>query len=127
MLKQSLVAAFLATAPAAAFAHGAAPAAAHGGQVVEDSAEHWVELVIKGDQLTAYVLGGDKNPVPSAQLTGKATVLVGGKSQQVVLAPAEENSLTGKLDPAATGKVTAVLSLTVAGKPAQARFASVQQ
>lgn len=127
MLKRSLLAVFLAAAPMAAFAHGAPPAPAHGGQVVEDSAEHWVELVIKADQLTVYVLDGDKNPVPSAQLTGKVTVLVGGKPQQVVLAPAEGNSLTGKLEPAASGKVTAVLSLTVAGKPAQARFASAQQ
>ncbi len=127
MLNRFLMAAFLAATPVAAFAHGTPPEPAHGGQVVEDSAEHWVELVIKGDQLTAYVLGEDKNPVPSAQLTGKATVLVGGKSQQVMLAPAEGNSLVGKLDPAASGKLTAVLSLTVAGKPAQARFASAQQ
>ncbi len=127
MPKISMLAALLAFAPLAAFVHGTSPVAVHGGQVVEDSAEHWVELVMKGDQMTAYVFDEDKNPVPSAQLTGKATVLAGGKSQQLVLAPAEANSLTGKLDPAATGKVTAVLSLTVGGKPAQARFAAVQQ
>ena len=127
MLKPHLLAGLLAIAPIAAFAHGTPPAAAHGGQVVEASAEHWVELVNKAGQLTIYVLDADKNPVPSAQLTGKATVLVGGKSQQAMLTPAEGNSLTGKLDPAASGKVTAVLSLTVAGKSAQARFASVQQ
>jgi len=113
-------------APAAAFAHGTPPAPAHGGQVVEDSAEHWVELVTSGDLLTVYVLDEDRNPVPSAQLGGKATVLVGGKSQVVALAPGDGNSLTGKLAPAASGKMTAVLSLTVSGKPAQARFASAQ-
>lgn len=113
-------------APAAAFAHGTPPAPAHGGQVVEDSAEHWVELVTSGDLLTVYVLDEGKNPIPSAQLGGKATVLVGGKSQTVALAPGDGNSLTGRLTPAASGKMTAVLSLTVSGKPAQARFASAQ-
>ena len=41
-----------------------------------------------------------------------------------MLAPGDANSLTGKLDPAATGKVTAVLSLSVGGKPTEARIAS---
>ena len=112
--------------PVAGFAHGSAPAASHGGQVAEDSAEHWVELAISGDTLTVWVLDETKKPVPAAQLGGKATVLVGGKSQAVVLAPGEANSLTGKLPAAATGKTTTVLSLTVSGKTAQARFASAQ-
>ena len=43
-----------------------------------------------------------------------------------MLAPGDANSLTGKLDPAATGKVTAVLLLSVGGKPTEARIA-VQQ
>ena len=84
-------------APTAAFAHGTPPAPAHGGQVVEDSAEHWVELVTSGALLTVYVLDEGKTPIPSAQLGGKATVLVGGKSQVVALAPGDGNSLTGKL------------------------------
>ncbi len=126
MLKIIFAAALLAATPIAAFAHGTPPTPAHGGQVAEDSNENWVEVVIKGDQLAVYVLGEAKAPVPSAKLAGKATVLVGGKSQSVVLAPGDANSLTGKLDPAATGKVTAVLSLAVGGKPTQARIA-VQQ
>jgi hypothetical protein len=126
MLKISLAFALLAATPIAAYAHGTPPAAAHGGQVAEDSSENWVELVIKGDRLDVYVLDEAKAPVPSAKLTGKATVLVGGKSQSVTLVPGDANSLTGKLDPAATGKVTAVLSLSVGGKSTQARIA-VQQ
>ena len=113
-------------APVTAFAHGTPPTPAHGGQVAEDSAEHWVELVIGGDTLTVWVLDEGKKPVPAAQLGGKATVLVSGKPQAVVLAPGDANSLTGKLPAAATGKTTTVLSLTVSGKAAQARFASAQ-
>ena len=126
MSKMILIFALRATTPIAAFAHGTPPAAAHGGQVAEDSSENWVEVVIKGDRLDVYVLDEAKAPVPSAKLTGKATVLVGGKSQSVALAPGNANSLTGKLDPAAAGKVTAILSLSVGGKPTQARIA-VQQ
>ena len=126
MLKHLTVAGFLAAAPVAAFAHGTPPAPAHGGQVVEDSGENWVELIIKGDRLVVYVLDEAKAAVPSAKLSGKATVLVAGKSQSVTLAPGEANSLTGKLDPAATGRVTAVLSLSVAGKSTQARIAVPQ-
>ena len=126
MLKIIFAAALLTATPIAAFAHGTPPAAVHGRQVAEDSNENWVEVVIKSDRLAVYVLDEAKAPVPSAKLTGKATVLVGGKSQTVALAPGDANSLTGKLDPAAIGKVTAVLSLTVGGKPTQARIA-VQQ
>ena len=127
MLKIMLMAAMLVVPPLEAFSHGTPPAPSHGGLVAEDSAEDWLELVISGDQLTVYVMDEAKNPVPSTQLSGKATVLTGGKSQTVQLMSAEANSLIGKLDPAATGKVTTVLALDVGGKPTQARFSSVQQ
>lgn len=117
----------LLTAPALAFAHGTPPAATHGGQVQEDSADHWIELVIKGGQVIVYVSDENNKPIAASQLGGKVTLLVGGKTQTVELKPAEGNSLTGSFAPAATGKATAVLSLTVGGKPAQARFASINQ
>lgn len=110
-------------APALAFAHGAPPAAAHGGVIAESSGEHWVELVLHGDQLVAYVLGEDKQPIPAAQIGGKATVLTGGKHEEVALTPGDSNSLTGKLGTPVSGKITAVLQLTVNGKPTTVRFA----
>lgn len=119
-------AAFLALAPAAAFAHGPAPAAQHGGTVAEASDEHLVELVLRGSQMTVYVSTEENKPVPSARLGGKAMVLVGGKPQQVTLAPAEANSLIGKLEPVAAGKVTSVLSLTIDGRAVQVRIATTQ-
>ena len=110
--------------PIAAFAHGPAPAAQHGGTVAEASDEHWVELVLNGNQMTVYVSSEANKPIPSARLGGKATVLVGGKSQLVTLVPAEVNSLAGKLDPAATGKVTSVMTVTIDGRSTQVRFAT---
>jgi len=125
-MKHYLLAAFLAAAPGAAFAHGPLPAAQHGGAVVEASDEHVVEMVLNGSQMTVYVMDGSK-PVPTAQIAGgKATVLIGGKSQTIVLTSAGANTLTGKLDPAASGKITAVLTLTIEGKSAQARFTTTQ-
>lgn len=112
----------LALAPAVAFAHGERPQAAHGGEI-QDAQGVWVELVVKADVVTVYVLTEDNKPVPAAQMSGTATVLVDGKSHKVELSPAEANSLRGKLPVAAQGKVVATVSLKVGGKPASARFA----
>lgn len=121
-MRRFWLAGFLAVAPAAAFAHGPLPPAQHGGTVVEASDEHMVELVMKGSQMTIYVTDGSK-PVPVAQIGGgRATVLMGGKAQSVTLAPSEANGLTGKLESAASGKVTSVVTLTVEGKSSQSRF-----
>ena len=108
-----------------AYAHGPTPAAAHGGQV-QEAAEHWVELVVRGDQVTVYVNEADNKPLPAKEWTGKATVLASNKTEAVALEPAEGNSATGKLAAPATGRVTAVLQLTIDGKPTQARFAIAQ-
>ena len=116
-----LTTAFLLASPSA-FAHGDKPAPAHGGIVAEENSEHWVELAVVGDQVTAWVSDADNKPVPAAQLGGKATVLVGGKSQVVALSPADANSVSGKLSAPATGQVTAVLALTAGGKPVQVKF-----
>lgn len=125
-MKHFVFAALLATLPLAALAHGAAPAAQHGGTVAETSDEHWVELVLKGNQVIVYVNDQANKPVPSAGVAAKATVLIGGKAQQVVLVPADANTLIGRLDQTAVGKVTSVITLTIGGKSAQVRFLSTQ-
>lgn len=124
MNRRTLFAAAIAllAAPITVQAHGPAPAPAYGGQIQEVS-EHWVELVVRGDQLTVYVNEQDRKPLSTKEWSGKATVLIGGKSEVVTLTPAGENSATGKLSAPATGKITAVLQLTIDGKPATARFA----
>lgn len=125
-MKHIAMAAFLAAIPIVAFAHGPAPTGQHGGTVAEASDEHWVEQVLSGNQITIYVSTDTNKPVLSAHMRGKATVLIGGKAQQLTLAPAEANSLTGKLDPSAGGKMTSVVSLTIDGRPTQVRFATTQ-
>lgn len=121
-IRASALTTVLLFAASAAFAHGTAPAPTHGGIVSEGSGEHWVELSIAGDQVTAWVSDEDNKPIPAARLGGKATVLIDGKTQAVALSPADANSVTGKLASPATGRVTAVLALTAGGKPVQVKF-----
>ncbi|GAC1339073.1 MAG: hypothetical protein NVSMB18_06590 [Acetobacteraceae bacterium] len=118
----ALVAAF-ALAPATGFAHGPAPAATHGGQV-QDAHGSWVELVIRGDQVEVYVTDEHGGPVPATQVSGTATVMVGGQPQKAQLLPAEGNELTGKLAAPASSKTVATVSLKIGGNAATARFAS---
>ena len=99
------------------------PAAAHGGVVAEATGENWVELLIAGDRITAWVSDEGNKPIASTRLGGKATVLVAGKREEVALTPGEANSLSGKLAAAPSGRVTSVLALTIDGKPVQVRFA----
>jgi hypothetical protein len=110
-----------ALAPTAAFAHGERPQAALGGDV-QDAQGVWVELVVKASDVTVYVMTEDNKPIPAAQISGTATVLVEGKVYRVELKPGQANSVEGKLPVAASGKVVATVALKVSGKPASARF-----
>ena len=121
-IRAAALATVLLFASPGAFAHGTPPAPTHGGVIEEGSGEHWVELAVAGDQVTAWVSDEDNKPIPAAQLGGKATVLIDGKTQRVALSPADANSVTGKLSAPATGKVTALLALTASGKPVQVKF-----
>lgn len=111
----------LALAPVATLAHGEAPRAAHGG-IVREAQELWLELVVKGTDVTVYVLDESRRPVPASQVSGSATVLVGGKSYKVDLSPAGADGVHGKLPVAATDTVVATVSLNIGGKAASARF-----
>ncbi len=119
----AVLAATLALAPAAAFAHGQPPAAAHGGQV-QDAHGSWVELVVHGDQVEIYVMDEHGGPVSAALVSGTATVMVDGQPQRVQLSSAEGNELTGRLAKPASGKTVATVSLKIGGKAATARFSS---
>jgi hypothetical protein len=107
--------------PVSGFAHGELPAASHGG-LVQEAGEMYLELVVKGTDVTVYVLDQARKPVPGTQAAGTATVLVDGKSHKVELKAAEGNSLHAVLPVEATGRIVATVALKVGGRTASARF-----
>lgn len=111
----------LALTPGAVWAHGEAPQAAHGG-LMQEAQELWVELVVKGTDVTVYVLDHAGKPVPATQVSGTATVLVGGQSHKVELSAAGEDGVRGKLPAPVTGNVVAAVALKVGGRAVSARF-----
>lgn len=108
-------------ASATAFAHG--EKAGPNGGVVEEVGKYHVELVMKSDELRAFVIDAKDAKVDTKGAEATATVLTGKEKSTVKLAPAGGNALAGagRFDPAAGAKV--VLSLTLPGQGAtQARF-----
>lgn len=123
MTKRSSVAlwAALLLAPATALAHGEPPQSMHGG-LIQEAHENWIELVVSGTQVKLYVMDEGKKPVPAAQVSGTASVLVGGKIYKVNLVPGAGNSLEGQLPIPASGASAATVSLKIGGQPVSARF-----
>ena len=111
----------LAIAPIPVLAHGEPPQPVHGGDM-QDAQGFWVELVVKGSDVTVYVISEDHKPIPAQQISGTATVLISGKTYKVDLSSGEANSVYGKLPVPATGRLIATVALKVAGKSASARF-----
>lgn len=120
-LPTTLLTTALMLTPVLGRAHGAPPPPAHGG-TMQEAKELWLELVVKENDVTVYVLDEARQPVPAAKISGSATVLVNGKSEKVDLTPSGENSVGGKLTAPAAGRIVATVSLAVNGKPVSARF-----
>ena len=113
----------LALTPGAVSAHGEAPQAMHGG-LIKEAQELWVELVVKGADVAVYVVDEARKPVPANQVSGTATVLVGGQSYKVELSATGGDGVQGRLPAPVTGSVMATVALKVGGKAVSARFTS---
>ncbi len=105
----------------ATLTHGRPPPATHGGQM-QEAHENWVELVVSSTQVRLFVLDEARNPVPASQVSGTASMLMGGTIYKVELVSGSENSLEGQLPTAALGATAATVSLRIRGQPASARF-----
>ena len=114
-LKIALLSAAL-SLPAAALAHG--ERTGPNGGVVEDAGKYHVEVVMKADELRAFVTGAGGAKVDTKGAEASATVLLGKEKLTLKLAPSGGNALAagGKFDTRAGAKV--VLSLTLPGQPA---------
>lgn len=97
--------------------------AANGGQV-QQIGPYEVELVVKGTDVSLYVLDSQDKQVDVAKFTAVATVLAKGNEQKAIdLRPAGGNRLAGKVDFAVDGKFRATVSLrTPAGEAGKGRY-----
>jgi hypothetical protein len=94
----------------------------NGGEVVVMEG-HPIEFVVKGQEITFYILEDDgKSPTPTTGFSGRAVIQDAGKTFAVALAPAEPNMFVGQLATALGPKARVVFSAKVPGHTLQARF-----
>ncbi|MBI5163905.1 MAG: cytochrome c [Magnetospirillum sp.] len=103
----------------AAWAHDGAAAGQFGGQVAAAGDWH-VEFAVRDGGVRVWVRDHGDKPVAA---TGKVTLLAGGQKLDVALKSDGEALVADAAALQSAAKVTAVLALTVAGKPVSARFA----
>jgi hypothetical protein len=104
-----------------------APASAHdakgpnGGRVL-DAGEYHVELVAAGTKIDVFITDGADKPIAADGFKGVAILIVGGKSQRIVLEPSA-GKLTGVSASPVTANPKGVVQITPPnGKTAQARY-----
>lgn len=97
---------------------------AYGGQMVETAEGIRVEFAIREGAIRTWVRDHGDKPIPVSNVSGKATLLVGRKKVELPL-KVEGDSLLADGAVSQADKVTAILSLTVNGKPISARFSQV--
>src|SRR5262245_46161671 len=95
----------------------------NGGQAVKIG-KYEVELVVKGSEVTAYVLDEQDKKVDSSTVTASAVVLAKGNEQKVIdFRPAGDNKLTAQYDFPVEGRFRATLTLkTQAGEAGKGRY-----
>ena len=108
-------------------------AAPNGGQLRMAGAWHFELVVAKNspeareNPVVVHVTDHAGAKVPTAGATGTATILAGRVRAQVTLVPDGDNRMKGFAKYASTPDLKAVVSITIAGKPAeQARFAPLE-
>jgi hypothetical protein len=111
MLKYGLLALLIAVSATAGLAQTPPKKGANGGQLAI-SHGHPIEFVLKGQELTFYVIDDDGSPLPTRDIQGRATVQDGGKTTTVTLQPAVPNMMVGKVEAPLGPKARVVFSAT---------------
>lgn len=95
----------------------------NGGQVTDAGSYH-VEAVAKGNTLTVYLNDHDSDkPIATSGFKGLAILVVGGKTQRIQLAPAGQNTLTGRADAALPASIKGAVQITnTRNSTVQAKF-----
>jgi hypothetical protein len=103
--------------------------APHGGQLRMAGPQHYELVVVKNSKtaqdnaIAVYVTDHAGTKIAAAGATGTVTLLAGKSKASARLEPAGDNVLKGRAIYASTPDLKAVVSITLAGQPAQqARF-----
>nr|WP_137830899.1 hypothetical protein [Methylobacterium sp. L1A1] len=121
-MKPSIIAlAFVLALPAAALAQGHSHKGPNGGELVDVAGGH-AEFIDTPTEIALHLSDEDGKPVSAKGATGKATILSGGKTETVDLAPAGGAKLSGALTkPLASGDKVVISAKTVDGRKIQMR------
>lgn len=112
-----LIGALLMACPAAA--HDTA--GLHGGRTTDAGSYH-VELVVKANVVDVFIRDAGEKPVGATGFKGTAILVVGNKSERVVLAPADDR-LSGQAAVTLPARPRGVVQLTAPdGTTAQGKF-----
>ena len=94
----------------------------HGGRTAH-AGDYHVEMVTKGDLVEVYLEDDNGKPLRATGYKGLAILVAGGKSQRIVLEPADAARLSGKAPVVLSNKAKGVVQVTLPnGKTVQARF-----
>ena len=117
-----LVSLTLATGAYAQHKHSHDEKGPNGGLLVE-AGDYHMELITRGDVVDVNIMDHDNKPQPTKGFKGLVILSVQGKSQRIVLEPAEPSRLTGKAAGALPVETKGVVQITPPnGKTVQARF-----
>ncbi|WP_449409699.1 hypothetical protein [Methylobacterium komagatae] len=121
-MKPSILALVLVLAlPVAANAQGHSHKGPNGGELIDVAGGH-AEFVDTPTEIALHLSDEDGKPVSAKGATGKATILSGGKTETVDLAPAGGAKLAGALTkPLASGDKVVVSARTADGRKIQVR------
>ncbi|BAQ46037.1 hypothetical protein [Methylobacterium aquaticum] len=107
--------------PVAANAQGHSHKGPNGGELIDVAGGH-AEFVDTPTEIALHLSDESGKPVPAKGATGKATILSGGKTDTVDLAPAGGAKLAGPLTkPLASGDKVVVSARTADGRKIQVR------
>ena len=113
----------LCSAPGLVLAQAHSHAAPNGGQI-QKIGTYEGELVVKGSDVTLYIVDEKEQKVDASRLSATAVVLAKGNEQKTVeLKPSGDNKLTGKVDFPVEGKFRATVTLkTASGEAGKGRY-----
>jgi hypothetical protein len=93
----------------------------NGGPVVT-SQGHAIEFVHKGGEMIFYIGDHDGSPLPTKDMTGRATVQQDGKTVTAQLKPVNPNMMVGKAETELAPHARVVFSSNVHGHSLTARY-----